>query len=245
MGTYKVFNGTDWVNICDCQVNIRNASNNWQLLDPTNCLTKYWTGTEWCEITCVQPCECIDGEIVIGTQTWTCQNLNVDTYKNGDPIPEVQDPNVWANLTTGAWCYYNNDPANGPIHGKIYNFAAVQDPRGLGPIGWHVPSDAEWTILTNYLGGLMGNGGKMKTPGLTYWNPPNLGATNSTCFTGIASGGRRSDGLFTNMRDTGIWWTTTGSIDPYYYWLNTYNNDIMRFNNNGNKIGNSVRLIRD
>ena len=191
------------------------------------------------------PCACTTGEIVIGTQTWTCQNLNVDTYKNGDPIPEVQDPAVWANLTTGAWCYYNNDPANGPIHGKIYNLSAVQDQRGLGPVGWHVPSDAEWTILTNYLGGLMGNGGKMKTPGLTYWDPPNLGATNSTCFTGIASGSRRSDGLFTNMREAGFWWTTTGSRDPYYYWLNTYNNDIMRFNNNGNKIGLSVRLIRD
>ncbi len=108
----------------------------------------------------------IDGNIykivTIGNQTWTKSNLNVSRYRNGDPIPQVQDPSQWANLTTGAWCYYNNDPANGLIYGKLYNWYAVNDPRGIAPIDWHVPSDAEWTILTDFLGGINVAGGKMK-----------------------------------------------------------------------------------
>ena len=87
--------------------------------------------------------------IVIGNQVWTSQNLDVSTYRNGDTIPEVQNPNVWYYLTTGAWCFYNNDPANGPVYGKLYNWYAVNDPRGLAPVGYHIPSDAEWTILTD------------------------------------------------------------------------------------------------
>ena len=111
----------------------------------------------------------VDGNVyptvIIGTQTWTQTNLNVSHYRNGDIIPQVTDPTAWANLTTGPWCYYNNDPANGAIYGKLYNWYAVNDPRGLAPIDYHIPTDAEWTIIIDYFGGENIAGGKMKSTG--------------------------------------------------------------------------------
>src|SRR4030095_15485991 len=86
-------------------------------------------------------------------QDWMVKNLDVTTYRNGDIIPEVTDPTVWAALTTGAWCYYENNSTNGTTYGKLYNWYAVNDPRGLAPTGWHVPTDAEWTTLSTCLGG--------------------------------------------------------------------------------------------
>ena len=101
-------------------------------------------------------------DVTIGTQTWTSKNLNVGTYRNGDKIPQVQDKNAWAKLKTGAWCYYENKAANGTTYGKLYNWYAVNDPRGLAPFGYHIPTEAEWTLLTNYLGGDDKSGAKMK-----------------------------------------------------------------------------------
>jgi uncharacterized protein (TIGR02145 family) len=90
--------------------------------------------------------------ITIGYQIWMKYNLNVDHYINGDSIPEVRDIKKWSKLTTGAWCYYNNDPNNGRIYGKLYNWYAIHDKRGLIPIGWHLPSGSEWHLLydTNF-----------------------------------------------------------------------------------------------
>ena len=90
---------------------------------------------------------------MIGTQSWTTKNLNVTTYRDGTPIPEVQDGEAWANLTTGAWCHLNNDPANDAIYGKMYNHYAVEDPRGLAPTGYHIPTQAEWFTLFETAGG--------------------------------------------------------------------------------------------
>ena len=87
--------------------------------------------------------------VVIGTQEWTTKNLNVIKYRNGDIIPEVKDPKKWAKLTTGAWCYYKNDPKNGGIYGKLYNWYAVNDPRGLAPEGFHIPSLEELGAMTS------------------------------------------------------------------------------------------------
>jgi uncharacterized protein (TIGR02145 family) len=87
--------------------------------------------------------------IKIGTQEWSTNNLNVSKYRNGDIIPEVKDFNKWLSLTTGAWCYYNNDPVNGSIYGKLYNWYAVNDPRGLAPEGFHIPSIDELHTITN------------------------------------------------------------------------------------------------
>lgn len=80
--------------------------------------------------------------VKIGNQVWMTSNLDVGCYRNGDPIPEVRDPIQWSDLRTGAWCYYENDSGNGT---RLYNWYAVNDPRGLAPLGWHIPSDEEWT----------------------------------------------------------------------------------------------------
>ena len=250
MGTYKVFNGTDWVNICDCQVRIRNASNNWQLLDPTNCVTKYWTGTEWCEVTCtpLPPAGCTEPEVIIGTQRWTRTNLNVTQYRNGDIIPQVTDPIAWSNLTTGAWCHYNNDPANDAIYGKMYNGYAVNDSRGLAPNGFHVPTEAEWITLSNYLGGASNSaGGKLKEAGTTHWNSPNTGATNESCFTGLPGGYRFGSGAFSDIGNRGMFWTSTaGSLasSNWSYYL-YYDVPYVLYSNYQRNVGLSVRLIRD
>src|SRR5262245_15639657 len=103
-----------------------------------------------------------DTNIVIGTQQWMAKNLDVAFYRNGDPIPKVNDGTAWANLTTGAWCYYNNDSTQSKKYGKLYNWYAVNDPRGLAPAGWHIPSDSEWTTMEKSLGGSLIAGGKLK-----------------------------------------------------------------------------------
>jgi uncharacterized protein (TIGR02145 family) len=101
--------------------------------------------------------------VTIGNQIWTSKNLDLATYRNGDLIPQVQDEEAWANLTTGAWCYYKNDTSNGIKYGKLYNWYAVHDSRGLAPKGFHIPTDAEWTTLINYLGGEIDAGTKLKS----------------------------------------------------------------------------------
>nr|MBP6460762.1 hypothetical protein [Crocinitomicaceae bacterium] len=150
--------------------------------------------------------------VKIGTQVWTKENLNVSKYRNGDVIPQVTDPTQWINLTTGAWCYYNNDPANETIYGKIYNWYAVNDPRGLAPEGWHVPSDAEWTTITTFLGGETVAGGKLKETGTTHWASPNTDATNSSGFKGTPGGFRDSDnnnGGFGSYSQGAGWWSSS------------------------------------
>jgi uncharacterized protein (TIGR02145 family) len=250
MGTYKVFNGTDWVNICDCQVHVRNASNDWQLLDPANCVTKYWTGTEWCEIICtpLDPCDCSTGEVVIGTQTWTCRNLDVETYRNGTVIPQVTDPTQWGNLTTGAWCYYNNDPSTEATYGKLYNWFAVNDSRGLAPNGYHIPSQTEWITLQTYLGGDTVAGGKMKEVGTSHWNSPNV-ATNDSCFTSLPGGLRAFDGSFDGIQYYAHYWTSTansGSMSPTAYEAQLVNDSsILNISTAFATRGYSVRLIKD
>jgi len=104
------------------------------------------------------------GQIVtIGNQAWTSKNLDVETYRNGDVIPQVQDSAAWINLTSGAWCYYYNDTSNGTKYGKLYNWYAVNDPRGLAPKGYHIPTVEEWEKLIDYLGGASEAGTKMKS----------------------------------------------------------------------------------
>ena len=127
-------------------------------------------------------------EVQIGNQIWMTKNLNVSHYRNGDIIPEVTDPTQWRDITTGAWCYYNNDTANGTVYGKLYNSYAVTDSRGLAPMGWHIPSQPELELLITYLGGSVVAGGKLKSK--TGWQSPNSGATNSTGFTGLPAGSR-------------------------------------------------------
>ncbi|MFZ9583254.1 MAG: fibrobacter succinogenes major paralogous domain-containing protein, partial [Crocinitomicaceae bacterium] len=104
--------------------------------------------------------------VTIGTQVWMTKNLNVSTFRNGDPIPEAKTDEEWKKAGENqqpAWCYYDNNPANGAKYGKFYNWYAVNDPRGLAPEGYHVPTDAGWTQLSDYLGGEDVAGKKMKS----------------------------------------------------------------------------------
>lgn len=156
--------------------------------------------------------------VVIGTQTLMDKNLDVTTYRNGDLIPEVTDKNTWGSITYGAWCYYNNDMANGNIYGKLYNWYAVNDPRGLAPVGWHVPTDAEWTVLGASLGGDAVAGGKMKST--TLWTSPNTGATNESGFSALPSGYRQPNYAvdFGNINTYTLWWCSDeyDSSNAYY-----------------------------
>lgn len=129
--------------------------------------------------------------VKIGTQFWLKQNLNTSHYKNGDPIPEITSQSLWDGLTTGAWCWYNNDSATyAATYGKLYNWYAVNDPRGLAPEGWHIPSESEWLLLRNTLGGPVVAGGFLKEAGTGHWLSPNTDATNSSRFTGLPGGYR-------------------------------------------------------
>ena len=182
--------------------------------------------------------------IQIGNQLWSKNNLDVSFYRNGDEIPYVDNATTWVGLTTGAWCYYNNDPANGEKYGKLYNWYAVNDARGLAPQGWHIPSDAEWTILTTKLG--ESPGGKMKTAGTTNWSTPNIGATNSSGFAGLPGGCRLSDGTFNDIGFNGFWWSSTEYGTTYAWSRTLYNNfsNVYRYNDT-KRLGFSVRCLRD
>jgi len=174
--------------------------------------------------------------IVIGTQQWSRENLDVVTYRNGDIIPQITNETDWNSATTGAWCYYNNDPANGAKYGKLYNWYAVNDSRGLAPTGWHIPTDAEWGILANKLGGNLGD--KMKAVG-TIWSN-NSSATNESGFSGLP-GGTRSLGSFNRVGEIGMWWSSV--VCGYAYLLNT-NNNLSRSGSNM-EFAISVRCVRD
>ena len=148
-------------------------------------------------------------EIKIGDQTWTSKNLDVDTYRNGDAIPQVQDENEWANLTTGAWCYYENETANGTTYGKLYNWFAVNDPRGLAPKGYHIPSDAEWTILTDNLKiNIFGDKAGTKMKSTSGWDDDGNG-TNSSGFAGLPGGYCSDGGGYYEVGGNGYWWSST------------------------------------
>ena len=192
--------------------------------------------------------------VTICNQVWSKENLNVSKYRNGDIIPQVTDPTQWSNLKTGAWCYYNNDSANGAIYGKLYNWYAVNDPRGLAPSGYHIPSFTEWVTLSTCLGGDSIAGGAMKETGTNHWASPNSAATNSSNFTGLPGGNRAYTTIvdvtsFVNIYKFGYWWssseknTTEAPIVLLYY-----NNGAFQCDPNYTLTkdrGISVRFIKD
>jgi uncharacterized protein (TIGR02145 family) len=160
------------------------------------------------------------GTVKIGTQTWAPTNLNVITFRNGDSIPEAKTFKEW--VTAGdagkpAWCYYDNKPANGLKYGKLYNWYAVNDPRGLAPAGWTLPGDDDWAKLIYFLGGQGEAGRKMKSS--SGWNDGNSG-TNESGFSALPAGYRVENGSFLHIGSIGIWWSSTESkaqsaIDHY------------------------------
>jgi len=185
--------------------------------------------------------------VTICSQKWMDKNLDVTTYRNGDTIAYVTNSTAWAALTTGAWCYYNNDPSTNATYGKLYNWYAVNDSRGLAPAGWHVPSDAEWTTIETCLGGSSVAGGAMKVTGTTTWTSPNTGATNSSGFAGLPGGYRYYyDGSFNDVGYYGYWWSSTeyNTTNAWYRYL-YYNNGSIFRNLTDKRNGFSVRCLRD
>ncbi len=151
----------------------------------------------------------IDGNIYhtiyIGTQQWMVENLKVNHYRNGESIPNVTDNTEWLNLTSGACCDYNNTPGNSVTYGKLYNYYAIRDDRNIAPTGWRIPTEDDWTELSEYLGGRLVAGGKLKEMGTIHWTSPNTGASNETGFTALP-GGCRISGAFNFTGIYGYWW---------------------------------------
>ena len=155
--------------------------------------------------------------IVLGNgQEWMAQNLRNTSYANGDPIPNVTDNTQWANLSTDAWAHFNNDSQYENPYGKLYNWYAVNDPRSVCPTGWHVPSDAEWDFLRDYVGGEAVAGGKIKSAGTQYWGSPNTGATNESGLSARPGGFRQNYtgntgnmASFTGIGVNGFFWSST------------------------------------
>jgi uncharacterized protein (TIGR02145 family) len=189
--------------------------------------------------------------VTIGTQTWMAENLKVSKYSDGTTIPNITDNTQWQNNTTGAWSYYNNDAANNAKYGKLYNWYAVSPTtngnKNVCPTGWHVPTDAEWTVLTDYLGGESVAGGKMKEVGATSWNSPNTDATNTSLFTGLPGGYRDYDGNYDGIGGLGGWWSSTesGTNDAWGRGLDYGNGNANRDDSGSKRYGLSVRCLRD
>jgi uncharacterized protein (TIGR02145 family) len=208
--------------------------------------------------------------VTICSQTWTQSNLNVSKYSDGSPIPQVTDPTALVNLTTGAWCYYNNDPASEAVYGKLYNWyaaagiydaASLANPalrKKLAPTGWHVSTDDEWSTLINCLdpnadGGNNYNavGSKMKATGTIQagtglWESPNTGATNETGFTGLPGGFLANYGVFSDVGNAGHWWSSSEYNITFGWSHYLYHNDRNVFKaTNSKKSGMSVRCLKD
>ena len=186
--------------------------------------------------------------IVIGTQEWMAENLKTSSYRNGELIASVTDNNQWYSLTTGAWCFYNNDSQYECPYGKLYNWYAVSDLRNVCPLGWHVPNDAEWRILINYLdpNSFEGDsiniaGGKMKSKGIQYWIAPNIGATNESGFSGLPGGVTSG-----NMGYMGAWWSSTAYNSNYsWIWMLSNHLDTSYHNWVWMPAGWAIRCIKD
>ena len=200
--------------------------------------------------------------VTIGTQVWSSTNLQITSYRDGTPIPQVTDPAAWANLTTGAYCYYNFDLNNG-IYGILYNWYAVagihdNDPNTpnkiLAPTGWHVPSDSEWSTLINFLDPNANGGqnypniagGKMKETGTLHWVSPNTGASNTSGFTGLPGGTFGGNSTFYGINTNGNWWSSTSvnTSDAWYRYINYDNTNAASYFAN-KTFGLSVRCIKD
>jgi uncharacterized protein (TIGR02145 family) len=184
--------------------------------------------------------------VIIGTQVWTSQNLSVARYRNGDIIPQVTNATDWAALTTGAWCWYNNDSTTyASTYGRLYNWYAVNDSRGLAPQGYHVPTSLEWKSLETYLGGANFAGTAIR--GTTGWTSV-LYNSNSSGFSGLPGGLRSNFGAFSEIITFGNWWHSTQSIVDTTIALASYlTNSGFLSNSYSQKktYGFSIRCVRD
>ena len=209
-----------------------------------------YNGTSWTNMVGGTTSTAIIPPIVtIGSQVWMNINLNVDHYRNGDPIPKVEDAAAWTSLTTGAYCYYNNDSATyAAAYGKLYNWYAVNDSRGLAPVGYHVPTKTEWETLITTAGGVSNAGPALKEVGTAYWNDGNPGATNSTGFSARGGGYRHPDNgcSFYYEKTFSYFWDATPQADNTAYFHGPWSGGNAIYQSNyPYKTGFSVRLIKD
>jgi uncharacterized protein (TIGR02145 family) len=182
--------------------------------------------------------------IRVGTQVWMAENLKTTSYKNYEQIANVTDSIHWANYTLDAYCWYNNDIANKTLYGAFYNWYAVSTGK-LCPIGWHVPSKAEFITLITFLGGESAAGGKLKENGTTHWLNPNTGAANESGFTALP-GGYRPSGNFMSNGTVGYWWSSTESnTSSASFMLMRSSNDSASITAGIKADGMSVRCIKD
>ena len=189
----------------------------------------------------------IDGNVyhtvTIGTQTWMVENLKVTKYNDGTNIATS-----WG--TTPSYAWNNNNKYYKDVYGALYNWYAVDQAsngnKNICPIGYHVPTDAEWTVLTTYLGGETIAGGRMKEVGTTHWYTPNIGATNVSGFTALPGGYRIPDGSFSNNSSDGHFWSSTQiNSDGAWYRYLLYNDIVCGRFAPGKQYGFSVRCVRD
>ena len=188
--------------------------------------------------------------VVIGKQEWFAENLKTSRYNDGTLIPNVTDNTQWSNLSTGAWAYYKNNSANNTKYGKLYNWYAVSPTtngtKNVCPTGWHIPTDAEWRVLTDYLGGASVSGGKMKEVGTTNWDSPNTDATNVSLFSALPGGYRVFDGSYDNIGNFGSWWSSSekDTINALFHLLFSSSGSADRYSYYKEN-GLSVRCLRD
>jgi uncharacterized protein (TIGR02145 family) len=204
--------------------------------------------------TCPATVTDIDGNIYntvsIGEQCWMKENLKTSKYRDGSAIPTGLDSSSWQFTKAGAYAIYNNDPANNTTYGKLYNWYAVADTRNLCPTGWHVPTEAEWTVLIDFLGGVSVAGGKMKTT--IGWQSPNTAATNESGFSALPGGYRYGnptgavDEEFFGLAFAGYWWSSSETSTTLAAYLNIFNDDGGTNINDFSKTdGMAVRCLRD
>lgn len=191
--------------------------------------------------------------IIIDQKRWMKKNLEVTKYRNGDAIPEVTDFTQWNNLTTGAWCYYANTSVNGTTYGKLYNWYAINDPRGLAPAGWSIPSDQDWTSLVTFLGGTAVAGSKLRDAG-TSWPSEAAVATNQSGFSALPAGhGNLTFPLsvpstgeqFLNIDNATYFWTASQTNTATSWTWNVNMNNQLTRSNLHKKVALSVRCVKN
>lgn len=186
--------------------------------------------------------------IKIGTQTWMAENLRTTKYRDGSSIPEVSDSIAWQNLTNGAQCTYNNTQDRVIISsfGRLYNCYAATDSRNIAPIGWHLPSDAEWAILTDFLGGQYLAGDKIKELGNTHWSNSNTGVTNESGFTALPAGYRNKDSSFKGIRSVVNFWSSSQPNTFYTFGRSIDSNNTGCYGTlNDQRNGFSIRCVKN
>ena len=183
--------------------------------------------------------------INIGNQIWMTSNLSTSRFRNGVYIPYILNSTQWATTKSPALSFYNHDNNFESNYGKQYNWYAVADPQGLCPVGWHIPTNSDWTILSDNLGGLNLAGGRMKNAGTTFWIFPSNG-TNSSGFNGLPGGFRNVDGTFGILLHNAYWWSATDENEQKAFSRSiVYTDNVLSVNSSLKNQGFSVRCLKD